>query len=244
MKGQWKNLIRFFSSRMLLFLLSVFFFASFSCGLPTVDYLYPTNGFSQIGANLLTLRHNSSNTHDNGFLGYDIYYRAFENFADADASYQFLVSTLTSSNFASVSSQRGYYPLLKKNSDGSDFDHTVLISYETCESNKYEYFALNMRGGASWTISGESASTELSKVVRNKGDGSSVAESEFYVRSQYLLGDRDYSGTMNNPSQLYFVFLAVAVGNSNSSIGVQIYSNPNQSSDIIRPNLSNPYTIQ
>jgi len=229
---------------MILFLSCVFSLVSFSCGLPTADYLYPTNGFSQIGANLITLYHNSSNSYnDNGFLGYDIYYRAFESFTEAEASYQFLARTLTSSNFASVSIQEKYYPLLKKNAAGSDFDYSVLLPYATCESNKYEYFALNMRGGASWTISGESASTELSKVVRNKGDGSSVTNSEFYLSSQYNPGDRDYSGTTSNPSQVFFVFLAVAVGNSNSTIGVQIYSDPNESSDIIEPDLSNPYAF-
>jgi hypothetical protein len=175
-------------------------------------------------------------------LGYDIYYRAFDSFTEAEASYQFLASTLTSSNFTSVTSTRGYYPLLKKNADGSDFDYSVLIPYTICESNAYVYFALNINNGASWTISGESTSTELSRIVRNKGNGSSVAQSEFYLSSQYSHGDRDYSGT-TNPSQVYFVFLAVAVGNSNSTIGLKIYSDPNESSDIIEPDLSNPYTF-
>jgi len=211
-----------------------------SCGLPTADYLYPTSGFIQQGANLITLYHNANNINSvNGFLGYNIYYRAFDNAGDAADSLVNLSKSLTSSNINSIASLYGYYPILKKSSDGANFDYSTLIPYTVCESGLYSYFALNMNGPSAWTISGESGTTLLNQVVRNKGNGASVADSEFFQSSLYSYGDQDYNG-VSNPTQLYFVFFAVAVGDSTSSIGVAIFSNPNESNDIIESGVYNP----
>ncbi|GAB6275942.1 MAG: hypothetical protein SAMD01599839_04820 [Rectinema sp.] len=169
----------------------------FSCGLPTSEYLYPPVEFSQTSANLVVLYHNSNNVHDdNGFNGYKIYYRVFDDYDNAYRSWEYLSKHLTSSNVTSIASSKDYYFLLKETSDGTSYDYSTLIPYSVCESGTYDYFALNMNSTTTWTITGSSSAEVLSYVVRNKGSSTTdSSDADFCVTSNYVEGDQDYDGT-------------------------------------------------
>jgi hypothetical protein len=213
----------------------------FSCGLPTPDYLYPTSGFSQEGANIVVLSHNSDNVHDdNGFNGYEIYYRIFDDYDNAYKSWEYLSKNLTS-DIKTIADSERYYPLLKKTSDGSAFDYETLIRYTECEADANTKFSLHIETTKTWTISYYSSPSDaLSYVVRNLGEGVDISKAEFFKKSNYEVGDQDYDGTVNGPSTIYIVYFAVAYGTSPTSLS-DIYSNPNDDNgagDIIGPSYS------
>jgi len=197
----------------------VLLFSIFSCGLPSAGYLYPTKGFFSSGASQIELVHNDKNIQSvNGFLGYKVYYRIFEDKNNAEESITAL-SELTNYNIATTAASLGYYALLKK--EGTSYD-PLIITHTDCESG-YHIFYLNLNSAAPWDLKGDNGSPSLALLSKD-GIYRSTHE-DFSQKADYSAGDPDYSGTTSNPQQLYIVFFAVAYGKT-SPID-EIYSNPN-----------------
>lgn len=205
-----------------------------SCGLPTADYLYPPAYFDNTGASQLILDHNTGNAYaDNGFTGYAIYYRAFDDLAKATSSYNSINTSISSSNIKYISSSYGYYPLLKINStDSTKYDFSPLITSAVCESGSYVRFFVNMSNSSIWILQGmkssDSTIVNIASIVRDKNTSYLPSQADFSISNYYANGDQDYDGS-SNPSNVYFVFFAVACGTSSSSL-LDIYSNPSDSS--------------
>lgn len=237
MRGQGERVAIYSGHSTALFLLSVSLIilaVLVSCGLPTADYLYPPSYFENTGASQLIIQHNNGNAFaGNGFIGYAIYYRAFDNFNIAQTSYTSISSSLSSSNIKSIALSNGYFPLLKINSiDASKYDFSTLISSTDCESGVYDRFLINMKNDSLWTLQGvktsDSSLTTLASIVRDKNTALSPSQADFSIQGNYNNGDQDYSGA-DAPANIYFVFFAVACGTSTSSL-MDIYSNPADSS--------------
>ena len=99
MKGEGKEKgIRFLLQPIAALLIINIYIIMTSCGLPKTDYLYTPKGFSSEGG-ALVLEHDTKNIDELSsiFLGYEIYYRIFDNEVAAGDSCN-SISSMKSSN--------------------------------------------------------------------------------------------------------------------------------------------------
>ena len=209
-----------------------FFIIMISCGLPTAEYLFPPDDFSSANG-VLVIYHNKENidepTISSIFLGYEIYYRVFDDKNEAEQSY-YNIRNMTSSNVIQTANYYQYYPLKHRISASGQYslDISPLIKKESLikvSSNKYN---LNMDTQGTWTLTDEGSNTVIDSIVRNRSDTASSADivkADFYLSSEYKVGDRDYAGTISSPSSVYIVFFAFAYGFDPSTMK-NVYSDP------------------
>jgi len=201
-----------------------------SCGLPTAEYLYPPDDLSS-GGGALVIDHNKENIDEPAisslFLGYEIYYRIFDDQNDATQSYD-NISNMKSSNVIQTANYYKYYPLKHRILASGQFslDISPLIKVS---SNTYTKYYLNMNSQGTWTLTNDKDSNiVIDSIVRSRSDTASSAEignADFYLRSEYKVGDRDYAGTNPSPSSVYIVFFAFSYGFDPSNMK-NVYSDP------------------
>ena len=199
-----------------------------SCGLPTTDYLYTPKDFSsESGA--LVLEHDTKNIDELSsiFLGYEIYYRIFDNEDDAEISRATISSSMKSSNIIQTANNYKYFPLKHRISKSGQFslDISPLIRVS---SNTYAKYYLNMKPQETWTLTYEDSEIVIDSIVRNRSDTASsaeIADADFCLSSGYQVNDRDYAGSSSSPDIVYIVFFAFAYGFDTSTMR-NVYSDP------------------
>ncbi|HEY9055372.1 MAG TPA: hypothetical protein VIO60_11200 [Rectinemataceae bacterium] len=200
-----------------------------SCGIDTVLLLYPPEDFSSAGgAGILSLRHQIENYDplegaSQSFKGYEIYYRAFDNVqtANEEAAQIAYQATLYSDRplaFESyVSNTRSFYRMRLANL--GDIPLAKMTAIEAASAKTYY---VTMNAGSDWILSDDDALLSV-PIFRNIAEPTRIS---FYKVANYRSGDRDYAGS-DNPSTVYFVFIAFAYGQDRSTPGVAaLFSEP------------------
>ncbi len=198
-----------------------------SCGLPTSDYLYPPSNF--FGDNsTITLVHKDDNVSTmTTFLGYEIYYRLFQNFDDAKTALSDilnLAATYSNNPDAFMNSVKTYsmpfYRMQKSYSDSGKSDIDSSKPLLPAKADIPFTFTINLSG---WTV--DIGNNTLVTVVRNNGS-SNINSAKFSLISNYAATDQDYSaGMISPPNSVYLVVFAVSYGTSASSLS-DVYSSP------------------
>ena len=229
MKGEGKEKgIRFLLQPIAALLIINIYIIMTSCGLPTTDYLYTPKGFSSEGG-ALVLEHDTKNIDELSsiFLGYEIYYRIFDDEVAAGDSCN-SISSMKSSNIIQTANNYKYFPLKhRKKSESGQFslDISPLIRVS---SNTYAKYYLNMKPQETWTLTYEDSEIVIDSIVRNRSDTASSAEIEyadFCLSSEYKVNDRDYAGSSPPEKAVYIVFFAFAYGFDTSTMR-NVYSDP------------------
>lgn len=230
MKGEEKEKgIRFLLQPIAALLIINIYIIMTSCGLPTTDYLYTPKDFSSEGG-ALVLEHDTKNIDELSsiFLGYEIYYRIFNDVVAAAGDSRNLISSMKSSNIIQTANNYKYFPLKhRKKSESGQFslDISPLIKVS---SNTYTKYYLNMKPQETWTLTYEDSEIVIDSIVRNRSDTASSAEIEyadFYLSSEYKVNDRDYAGSSPPEKAVYIVFFAFAYGFDTSTMR-NVYSDP------------------
>jgi len=230
MKGEGKEKgIRFLLQPIAALLIINIYIIMTSCGLPTTDYLYTPKDFSSEGG-ALVLEHDTKNIDELSsiFLGYEIYYRIFNDVVAAAGDSRNLISSMKSSNIIQTANNYKYFPLKhRKKSESGQFslDISPLIKVS---SNTYTKYYLNMKPQETWTLTYEDSEIVIDSIVRNRSDTASSAEIEyadFCLSSEYKVNDRDYAGSSPPEKAVYIVFFAFAYGFDTSTMR-NVYSDP------------------
>jgi hypothetical protein len=194
------------------------------CGLETVAYYSPP--YFQNAGQVITLTHNPQNS-DSNFLGYDIYYRAYYSYDEANAARIAIenATSSTSSTPESVLSQMtnaGFKKIYAYSNPQTPPTPLLTISSATT-------FNIQMLNNASSTNTTNwyyTSNTSASQTQIVRGIGLATNNSFNY---QYVIPDADYGSTTGNPvlsgGTVYFVFFAVAYGYNFSTLSA-IYSFP------------------
>ena len=230
MKGEGKEKgIRFLLQPIAAFLIINIYIIMTSCGLPTTDYLYTPKDFSsESGA--LVLEHDTKNIDELSsiFLGYEIYYRIFDDEVAAGDSRN-LISSMKSSNIIQTANNYKYFPLKHRKKSESGWYSLEISPLIKVSSNTYTKYYLNMKSQETWTLTYEDSEIVIDSIVRNRSDTASSAEIEyadFYLSSEYkAAGDRDYAGSSSSPDIVHIVFFAFAYGFDTSTMR-NVYSDP------------------
>ena len=229
MKGEGKEKgIRFLLQPTAAFLIINIYIIMTSCGLPTTDYLYtPRDFYSGVGT--LVLEHDTKNIDELSsiFLGYEIYYRIFDNEDDAEISRATISSSMKSSNIIQTANNYKYFPLKHRISESGQIslDISPLIKMS---SNTYTRYYLNMKSQETWTLKDEDSKIVIDSIVRNRSDTASsteIGKADFCLSSEYKLNDRDYAGSSPPEEAVYIVFFAFAYGFDTSTMR-NVYSDP------------------
>ncbi|MGB9684889.1 MAG: hypothetical protein ACPLYX_00130 [Rectinema subterraneum] len=214
-----KSLIWFFTALLTSLL-------AFSCGLPTAgDYLDPPTNFFNSGSNNITLIHAGDNNFaSSNFLGYEIYYRLFENLEDAKKALSTILNLAANNpnnpdnfmqnvlNSPSIPFHRMLKLKVVLGQSDIDFSRPLLPAAGSTNAQ----FNLDL---TTWTVN-----NTPTKIVRNKGD-SSVDSADFSVSANYNSKDQDYTGS-DSPQTVYIALFAVSYGISEDSLGNALYSEP------------------
>lgn len=230
MKGEGKEKgIRFLLQPIAALLIINIYIIMTSCGLPTTDYLYTPKGFSSEGG-ALVLEHDTKNIDELSsiFLGYEIYYRIFDDEVAAGDSRN-LISSMKSSNIIQTANNYKYFPLKHRKKSESGWYSLEISPLIKVSSNTYTKYYLNMKSQETWTLKDEDSKIVIDSIVRNRSDTASSAEIEyadFYLSSEYkAAGDRDYAGSSSSPDIVHIVFFAFAYGFDTSTMR-NVYSDP------------------
>ena len=230
MKGEGKEKgIRFLLQPIAALLIINIYIIMTSCGLPTTDYLYTPKGFSSEGG-ALVLEHDTKNIDELSsiFLGYEIYYRIFDDEVAAGDSRN-LISSMKSSNIIQTANNYKYFPLKHRKKSESGWYSLEISPLIKVSSNTYTKYYLNMKPQETWTLTYEDSEIVIDSIVRNRSDTASSAEIEyadFYLSSEYkAAGDRDYAGSSSSPDIVHIVFFAFAYGFDTSTMR-NVYSDP------------------
>ena len=229
MKGEGKEKgIRFLLQPIAALLIINIYIIMTSCGLPTTDYLYTPKDFSsESGA--LVLEHDTKNIDELSsiFLGYEIYYRIFDDEDDAVDSRN-SISSMKSSNILQTANNYKYFPLKHRKKSESGWYSLEISPLIKVSSNTYTKYYLNMKSQETWTLTDEDLKIVIDSIVRNRSDTASSAEIEyadFCLSSEYKVNDRDYAGSSPPEKAVYIVFFAFAYGFDTSTMR-NVYSDP------------------
>ncbi len=229
MKGEGKEKgIRFLLQPIAALLIINIYIIMTSCGLPTTDYLYTPKGFSSEGG-ALVLEHDTKNIDELSsiFLGYEIYYRIFDDEVAAGDSRN-LISSMKSSNIIQTANNYKYFPLKHRKKSESGWYSLEISPLIKVSSNTYTKYYLNMKSQETWTLTDEDLKIVIDSIVRNRSDTASSAEIEyadFCLSSEYKVNDRDYAGSSPPEKAVYIVFFAFAYGFDTSTMR-NVYSDP------------------
>ena len=229
MKGEGKEKgIRFLLQPIAALLIINIYIIMTSCGLPTTDYLYTPKDFSsESGA--LVLEHDTKNIDELSsiFLGYEIYYRIFDDEVAAGDSCN-SISSMKSSNIIQTANNYKYFPLKHRKKSESGWYSLEISPLIKVSSNTYTKYYLNMKSQETWTLTDEDLKIVIDSIVRNRSDTASSAEIEyadFCLSSEYKVNDRDYAGSSPPEEAVYIVFFAFAYGFDTSTMR-NVYSDP------------------
>ncbi len=199
-----------------------------SCGFPEVDYLFPPSQFFTSGKTSLILAHNIENIDDFSdiFMGYELYYRIFENRETAEEKLTNIKSLAKTYNYspsgfmnAAASSTYGPFLRMCKKVYPSESSSTYYFSYSRplieVKDNSIKNFNLNLN---TWFIN----ESYEEKIVRNISD---YGRADFDNSSNYRSTDEDFVGGNDSLSVIYIICFAVAYGYSSSTLS-PIYSTP------------------
>ena len=208
-----------------------------SCGLYTYIFsLYPPISFDDKGSNLLELYHNLSNNDgaDQEFLGYEIFYRAYDDPAIANDDAVLLNNAVDNyennpDGFMNYTEGLGFLRLRKK-TDSTDNPPLVIIS-----DSSPELYYLELNSGSDWVISPDQSITSDDIVLVRSISLDYTTRRSFYTATNYRKGDADYEGE-SSPKTVFFVFFATAFGTDTTSF-TNIYSLPKVIDSIIEYNL-------
>ena len=230
MKGEGKEKgIRFLLQPIAALLIINIYIIMTSCGLPTTDYLYTPRDFSsESGA--LVLEHDTKNIDELSsiFLGYEIYYRIFNDVVAAAGDSRNLISSMKSSNIIQTANNYKYFPLKHRKKSESGWYSLEISPLIKVSSNTYTKYYLNMKSQETWTLTDEDSEIVIDSIVRNRSDTASSAEIEyadFCLSSEYKVNDRDYAGSSPPEKAVYIVFFAFAYGFDTSTMR-NVYSDP------------------
>jgi len=229
MKGEGKEKgIRFLLQPIAALLIINIYIIMTSCGLPTTDYLYTPKGFSSEGG-ALVLEHDTKNIDELSsiFLGYEIYYRIFDDEVAAGDSRN-LISSMKSSNIIQTANNYKYFPLKHRKKSESGWYSLEISPLIKVSSNTYTKYYLNMKPQETWTLTYEDSEIVIDSIVRNRSDTASsaeIADADFCLSSGYQVNDRDYAGSSSSPDIVYIVFFAFAYGFDTSTMR-NVYSDP------------------
>lgn len=195
-----------------------------SCGLETVT-IYDSPGFSDV-TGILTLTHDTSNDSESSFLGYEIYYRAYDSTDKANTDRTAIEAAIdldsaTPDSCMSKLESLNYRRMT--NASGSDerprFRRTIFSS-----DSLYIYY-----GPLGWDI--ENVDVVGDDIRRWTKDS---------FNSAYVSGDEDYAGTddLTNENTVYFVFFAVAYGVDFATSFNEILSYPKGTGNVISVTLN------
>ena len=230
MKGEGKEKgIRFLLQPIAALLIINIYIIMTSCGLPTTDYLYTPKGFSSEGG-ALVLEHDTKNIDELSsiFLGYEIYYRIFNDVVAAAGDSRNLISSMKSSNIIQTANNYKYFPLKHRKKSESGWYSLEISPLIKVSSNTYTKYYLNMKSQETWTLTDEDSEIVIDSIVRNRSDTASSAEIEyadFCLSSEYKVNDRDYAGSSPPEKAVYIVFFAFAYGFDTSTMR-NVYSDP------------------
>jgi len=229
MKGEGKEKgIRFLLQPIAALLIINIYIIMTSCGLPTTDYLYTPKGFSSEGG-ALVLEHDTKNIDELSsiFLGYEIYYRIFDDEVAAGDSRN-LISSMKSSNIIQTANNYKYFPLKHRKKSESGWYSLEISPLIKVSSNTYTKYYLNMKSQETWTLTDEDLKIVIDSIVRNRSDTASsaeIADADFCLSSGYQVNDRDYAGSSPPEKAVYIVFFAFAYGFDTSTMR-NVYSDP------------------
>lgn len=232
MKGEGKEKgIRFLLQPIAAFLIINIYIIMTSCGLPTTDYLYTPKGFSSEGG-ALVLEHDTKNIDELSsiFLGYEIYYRIFDDEVAAGDSCN-SISSMKSSNIIQTANNYKYFPLKHRKESKSGWYSLDISPLIKVSSNTYTKYYLNMKPQGTWTLTAstdEDSKILIDSIVRNRSDTASsteIGKADFYLSSGYRVNDRDYAGSSSSPDIVHIVFFAFAYGFDTSTMR-NVYSDP------------------
>jgi len=229
MKGEGKEKgIRFLLQPIAALLIINIYIIMTSCGLPTTDYLYTPKDFSSEGG-ALVLEHDTKNIDELSsiFLGYEIYYRIFDDEDDAVDSRN-SISSMKSSNIIQTANNYKYFPLKHRKKSESGWYSLEISPLIKMSSNTYTRYYLNMKSQETWTLKDEDSKIVIDSIVRNRSDTASsteIGKADFCLSSEYKLNDRDYAGSSPPEEAVYIVFFAFAYGFDTSTMR-NVYSDP------------------
>jgi hypothetical protein len=191
-----------------------------SCGIETVKvYAAPT--LSPSGG-LITLTHNTANDADaDTFLGYEVYYRAYQDSSAASADISTMATVIGGEN-ATPESCIAKLESLKFHRfyDYLGQDKRPLFDIDIATSFK---IFLDHSSSSGWYVDEFSKTpTDTSPICRAIPSSDSVVP----FNSTYASTDVDYSGSTISSGTLYFAFFAIAYGFDFSSTFKDIYSLP------------------
>lgn len=177
---------------------------------------------------MLELLHQLENNDgsDRTFLGYEIFYRAYDSWEAADADIKTLTTNTSSYNddpagFIDYAKNSIGFVRLRKYTNTTDSPPPPLVAIS--DGSPESYF-LELNPNKEWVISADiSTTTDDTILARNIGIDYSTRYS-FAKASNYHSSDADYEGS-DSPSIVYFAFFACAFGSDPTSFS-NLYSIP------------------
>lgn len=190
-----------------------------SCGLGNVTYLYPPEEFRASSTQLI-INHDIRN-YDPGetpqtFLGYEIFYRAFDSLESAN-SFALNIQNLDAEELIS----RGMLRMICVDSSSQSLLPAIPVSDADKEHSYYIDFSANL---TNWQIYEKNLTGVSSLVGTAFRNIPSADYFSFRDKTAYSSGDSDYSGTTTSPADIWFVFCAFAYGQDSSVLFDSIYS--------------------
>ncbi|MDP2816622.1 MAG: hypothetical protein Q8O19_08095 [Rectinemataceae bacterium] len=195
-----------------------------SCGLYSYISLNPPISFESKGSSLLELHHdlNNNDGSEKEFLGYEIFYRAYDIYEIADGDKVLLIDAVdkyekSPDGFITYAKSLGFQRLQKYTDSNPDISPLISIS----DSSPSLYY-LELVPEDFWIISPDTSITlDDTKITRNIIANYATRYS-FNKKANYQEGDIDYEGK-SSPTTVYFVFFATAFGTDTASFS-NIYS--------------------
>lgn len=198
-----------------------------SCGIYTYVSLLPPKDFSAPSTSMLELLHQLENNDgsDRTFLGYEIFYRAYDSWLAANADIVTLNSYANSSysddpvGFIDSAKMSLGFVRLRKYTNTTDTSPLVTIVDASPEA-----YYLELNSDKDWIISADISTIADDIVLARNINIDYSTRYSFAKASNYQNGDADYEGS-DSPSTVYFVFFACAFGTDPTSF-TNLYSTP------------------
>jgi hypothetical protein len=195
-----------------------------TCGIENGTVIYSAPTFSYSG-NILTLRHSTANAGQDGFQGYDIYYRVYTSQTAADSdrvAIEALASnTTTYTPEAVVTKMTGTYNYRLIQNVFYDLSQSYvqgvspLFSIDTSTASTATTFTIQPENTSSksWYYTSTLDSNKYTNYIY-RTTTSSNSEKQKSFNGQYVTSEADYAGnyTSSSNSLIYYVFFAVAHG--------------------------------
>lgn len=180
-----------------------------SCGIETVQ-IYSAPSLVYSGGSL-TLTHDSGNAIDGTFLGYEIYYRVYDNSAeniqkatDDRKAVEALAALESSTPDACMGKLASLGFKRLKDANGLDSRPLFAISADSV-------FTIGLPASADWYYYGASTSTTYHAISRWISEPTDIVS--FVSTAGYVPGDSDYTGSyIISSDTINIVFFAVAYG--------------------------------